>query len=136
MPKGHHATLLTYGLPQMPQGLLDAWEEALRDQQAMLTERLREVEAEQAKRRAPVPPLDCDICHHAYPALRVCSRCGPGCPLCQQALDAARFAWLAAHATFTEDHGGRHWRIALPRIGHGWDVHTAVDQAMRKQEEG
>ena len=50
MPKGPHATLLTYGLPQMPQILLDAWEEALRAQYALLTERLRDVEAEQLRR--------------------------------------------------------------------------------------
>ncbi len=51
MPKGPHATLLAYDLPQMPQNLLDAWEKALREQYAVLTERLREVEAEQARRR-------------------------------------------------------------------------------------
>ena len=54
MPKGPHATFLTYGLPQMPQILLDAWEEALRAQQAVLIERLRDVEAEQARRRTAV----------------------------------------------------------------------------------
>ena len=51
MPKGHHATLLTYGLPQMPQALLDAWEEALRAQYALLAERLQEVDAEQVRRK-------------------------------------------------------------------------------------
>ena len=51
MPKGPHATLLTYGLPQMPQNLLDVWEKCLRAQQALLTTRLREVEAEQMRRK-------------------------------------------------------------------------------------
>ena len=51
MPKGPHATLLTYGLPQMPQILLDAWEDALGAQQALLTARLRDVEEEQTRRK-------------------------------------------------------------------------------------
>ena len=51
MPKGPHATLLTYDLPEMPQVLLDAWEKALREQYGLLTERLREVEAEQTRRQ-------------------------------------------------------------------------------------
>lgn len=50
MPKGPHATLLTYGLPQMPQILLDAWETALREQYALLTERLQDIEEEQERR--------------------------------------------------------------------------------------
>ena len=57
MPKGPHATLLTYGLPQMPQALLVAWETALREQYALLTERLQEVEAEQAARHRAAAPL-------------------------------------------------------------------------------
>ena len=49
----------------------------------------------------------CTFCSHAYPASRLCVRCGPQCVPCQQALDAARWRYLRTLAMVVGglDHG-------------------------------
>lgn len=79
----------------------------------------------------------CYLCDHAYPALRFCSRCALWCAACNQALDAARYAFLRAHAHHCPMHpdGRASWYLPERICGMlalTWD--EAIDQAMRAAE--
>lgn len=96
--------------------------------------------------RIPVPaPLsdaslsDCYICHHTYPALLVCSRCSVACAVCNQALDAARYAFLhdaAASCRSLSMDGNATWFVpssTCQRRARSFD--EAIDLAMHAHEE-
>ena len=79
----------------------------------------------------------CYLCAHTYPVLRVCSRCGPQCQACQQALDAARYAFLREHARSQRLHqeGRISWYLpawVCEGFAPTWD--EAVDAAMHAAE--
>lgn len=80
----------------------------------------------------------CEICRHTYPALRLCSRCGPACAPCQQALDAARWRFVVTLMQPLSLHmdGTALWRLPfssiLPRAR---SIADAVDTAMHAAEE-
>ena len=79
----------------------------------------------------------CWVCQHTYPALRICSRCGPDCAQCQQARDAARYAFLRQHAQGDSPHmdGTSVWHLSSVAFSQrATTFDAAIDAAMRRPE--
>ena len=80
----------------------------------------------------------CWVCQHSYPALRLCSRCGPGCVACQQALDAARYVFLRtiSQAYSPTMDGTSLWHVpSYAFYKRARSFNEAIDLAMRTAEE-
>ena len=84
---------------------------------------------------------DCSVCHHTSPALRICSRCGPQCAACQQAVDAARYQHIRHRVASLSRgiDGPSRWYLVTWVLGMAGasleaGLDTALDEKMARKE--